>query len=96
MVVQAAAIVARPSMQLDWLCSLQRLMLCEMQRGRHSFNTCVDAGSISLQGMLLFGPPGTGKTLIARQIGKMLNGKEAKVVNGPEVGLQQDAGQEGG
>jgi vesicle-fusing ATPase len=35
--------------------------------------------------MLLFGPPGTGKTLIARQIGKMLNGKEAKVVNGPEV-----------
>jgi Cdc6-like AAA superfamily ATPase len=32
-----------------------------------------------LQGMLLFGPPGTGKTLIARQIGKMLNGKEPKV-----------------
>lgn len=29
--------------------------------------------------MLLFGPPGTGKTLIARQIGKMLNGKEPKV-----------------
>lgn len=29
--------------------------------------------------------PGTGKTLIARQIGKMLNGKEPKVVNGPEV-----------
>lgn len=28
---------------------------------------------------------GTGKTLIARQIGKMLNGKEPKVVNGPEV-----------
>lgn len=38
-----------------------------------------------LQGMLLHGPPGTGKTLIARQIGKMLNGKEPKVVNGPEV-----------
>lgn len=35
--------------------------------------------------MLLHGPPGTGKTLIARQIGKMLNGKEPKVVNGPEV-----------
>ena len=35
--------------------------------------------------MLLFGPPGTGKTLIARQIGKMLNGKEPKIVNGPEV-----------
>lgn len=31
------------------------------------------------QGMLLYGPPGTGKTLIARQIGKMLNGKEPKV-----------------
>ena len=30
-------------------------------------------------------PLGTGKTLIARQIGKMLNGKEPKVVNGPEV-----------
>jgi vesicle-fusing ATPase len=35
--------------------------------------------------MLLYGPPGTGKTLIARQIGKMLNGREPKVVNGPEV-----------
>src|SRR5207253_1689162 len=31
------------------------------------------------------GPPGTGKTLIARQIGKMLHGKEPKVVNGPEI-----------
>jgi len=41
--------------------------------------------TLPLKGMLLFGPPGTGKTLIARQIGKMLNGKEAKVVNGPEV-----------
>jgi vesicle-fusing ATPase len=38
-----------------------------------------------VRGMLLHGPPGTGKTLIARQIGKMLNGKEPKVVNGPEV-----------
>ena len=28
-------------------------------------------------------PP--GKTLIARQIGKMLAGKEPKVVNGPEI-----------
>ena len=28
---------------------------------------------------------GTGKTLIARQIGKMLNGKEPKIVNGPEI-----------
>ena len=32
-----------------------------------------------VKGVLLFGPPGTGKTLIARQIGKMLNGREPKV-----------------
>lgn len=38
-----------------------------------------------VKGMLLYGPPGTGKTLIARQIGKMLNVKEPKVVNGPEM-----------
>ncbi|KAL8166194.1 hypothetical protein V2J09_007693 [Rumex salicifolius] len=38
-----------------------------------------------VKGMLLFGPPGTGKTLVARQIGKMLNGKDPKIVNGPEV-----------
>eukprot|EP00898_Chlorokybus_atmophyticus_P000543 jgi/Chlat1/148/Chrsp1S00225 len=38
-----------------------------------------------VKGMLLHGPPGTGKTLIARQLGKLLNGKEPKVVNGPEV-----------
>lgn len=36
-------------------------------------------------GILLYGPPGTGKTLIARQIGKMLNAKEPKIVNGPEI-----------
>jgi len=38
-----------------------------------------------VKGLLLYGPPGTGKTLIARQIGKMLGGKEPKVVNGPEI-----------
>ena len=38
-----------------------------------------------VRGVLLHGPPGTGKTLIARQIGKMLNGREPKIVNGPEV-----------
>eukprot|EP00164_Ancoracysta_twista_P000855 GFYU01001126.1.p1 GENE.GFYU01001126.1~~GFYU01001126.1.p1 ORF type:complete len:742 (-),score=235.70 GFYU01001126.1:162-2387(-) len=38
-----------------------------------------------VKGMLLYGPPGTGKTLIARQIGKMLTGKEPKICNGPEV-----------
>lgn len=38
-----------------------------------------------VKGMLLYGPPGTGKTLIARQIGKMLNAREPKIINGPEV-----------
>jgi vesicle-fusing ATPase len=38
-----------------------------------------------VRGILLYGPPGTGKTLIARQIGKMLNSREPKVINGPEV-----------
>ena len=38
-----------------------------------------------VRGMLLYGPPGTGKTLMARQIGRMLNAREPKVVNGPEV-----------
>lgn len=38
-----------------------------------------------VKGILLYGPPGTGKTLMARQIGKMLNAKEPKIVNGPEV-----------
>lgn len=47
-----------------------------------------------VKGMLLYGPPGTGKTLIARQIGKMLNGKEPKIVNGPEV-LSKFVGQSG-
>ncbi|KAF2297695.1 hypothetical protein GH714_002307 [Hevea brasiliensis] len=32
-----------------------------------------------VKGMLLYGPPGTGKTLMARQIGKMLNGRRNKV-----------------
>ncbi|ESK95109.1 vesicular-fusion protein sec18 [Moniliophthora roreri MCA 2997] len=38
-----------------------------------------------VKGLLLYGPPGTGKTLIARQIGKMLNAREPKIVNGPEI-----------
>ncbi|CAI5514893.1 unnamed protein product [Closterium sp. Naga37s-1] len=42
-------------------------------------------GITHVKGMLLHGPPGTGKTLIARQIGKLLNGMEPKVVNGPEI-----------
>jgi vesicle-fusing ATPase len=42
-------------------------------------------GIMHVKGMLLYGPPGTGKTLIARQIGKMLNAREPKIINGPEV-----------
>jgi vesicle-fusing ATPase len=38
-----------------------------------------------VRGMLLYGPPGCGKTLIARQIGKALNSREPKIVNGPEI-----------
>ena len=41
--------------------------------------------SNSTAGILLHGPPGTGKTLMARQIGKMLNAREPKIVNGPEI-----------
>lgn len=33
----------------------------------------------------MYGPPGTGKTLMARQIGQMLNAREPKIVNGPQV-----------
>lgn len=42
-------------------------------------NFCFRLGIKHVKGMLLHGPPGTGKTLMARQIGKMLNGKEPKV-----------------
>jgi vesicle-fusing ATPase len=42
-------------------------------------------GTTHVKGLLLYGPPGTGKTLIARQIGKMLNAREPKIINGPEV-----------
>jgi len=42
-------------------------------------------GCKHVKGILLFGPPGTGKTLMARQIGQMLNSREPKIVNGPEI-----------
>ena len=43
----------------------------------------IPTGVRHVKGMLLFGPPGTGKTLLARQIGKMLNAHELKIINGP-------------
>jgi vesicle-fusing ATPase len=43
------------------------------------------SGMKHCRGILLFGPPGTGKTLMARQIGKMLNAREPKIVNGPQI-----------
>jgi len=42
-------------------------------------------GITHVRGMLLYGPPGCGKTLIARQIGRVLNAREPKIVNGPEI-----------
>ncbi|XP_056010319.1 vesicle-fusing ATPase-like isoform X2 [Ostrea edulis] len=42
-------------------------------------------GMKHVKGILLFGPPGTGKTLMARQIGKMLNAREPKIINGPQI-----------
>mmetsp|Transcript_5817 Transcript_5817/g.8434 ORF Transcript_5817/g.8434 Transcript_5817/m.8434 type:complete len:789 (-) Transcript_5817:119-2485(-) len=42
-------------------------------------------GISHVRGMLLYGPPGCGKTLIARQIGRALNAREPKIVNGPEI-----------
>ncbi|XP_035215516.1 vesicle-fusing ATPase 1-like [Stegodyphus dumicola] len=42
-------------------------------------------GLMHVRGILLHGPPGTGKTLMARQIGQMLNAREPKIVNGPQI-----------
>lgn len=42
-------------------------------------------GMKHVKGILLYGPPGTGKTLMARQIGKMLNAREPKIINGPQI-----------
>jgi len=44
-----------------------------------------EMGLKHIRGILLYGPPGTGKTLMARQIGKMLDSHDPKIVNGPEI-----------
>ena len=44
-----------------------------------------DAGLSHVRGVLVHGPPGCGKMLIARQIGKVLNSRLPKIVNGHEV-----------
>lgn len=45
----------------------------------------IQLGCKHVKGILLYGPPGTGKTLMARQIGNMLNAREPKIVNGPQI-----------
>ncbi len=46
---------------------------------------CKDLGINHVRGILLYGPPGCGKSLTARQIGKVLNCEEPKIVNGPSL-----------
>lgn len=48
-------------------------------------NICKDLGINHVRGILLYGPAGCGKTLTARQIGKILNCEEPKIVNGPSL-----------
>ena len=48
-------------------------------------NVLKNLGINHVRGIMLHGPPGCGKTLIARQIGKILNCHEPKIVTGPSL-----------
>ena len=68
---------------------------CKHVKGRQDYScsrhpeiyyvSFISSYNFILSGILLFGPPGTGKTLMARKIGQMLNSREPKIVNGPEI-----------
>lgn len=72
---------SHPDSSRSWASSMSRV--CLLVSPRPLLRGVLSV--VSRAGILLYGPPGTGKTLMARQIGKMLNAREPKVVNGPEI-----------
>lgn len=76
-VVLLLPVYSLPRWLRSWVSSMSRVR-CSLKRPPRLLICCSS-------GILLHGPPGTGKTLMARQIGKMLNAREPKIVNGPEI-----------